>query len=88
MQCKICNFNRYIEKCHIIPKRLYGGDDENNIVYLCPNHHKLLDNGLLNLEELALLEKQIIIMLRKAYKRDSEKQYKYLLRLLKLKAKE
>ena len=85
MECKICNFNRYVEKCHIIPKYLYGGSDENNIVYLCPNHHKLLDNGLLNMEELALLEKQIVILLRKAYKRDSEEQYKFLLSLLKLK---
>ena len=87
MQCKICNFNRYVEKCHIIPKYLYGGNDENNIVYLCPNHHKLLDNGLLNMEELTSLERQIVILLRKADKRNSEKQYKYLLYLLKLKEK-
>jgi predicted restriction endonuclease len=56
-----------------------------NTVYLCPNHHKLLDYDLLTKEDLALLENKILIMLRKSYKRNSKKQYEYLLYLLKLK---
>lgn len=74
-----------MEQCHIIPRRLYGGNDMDNTVYLCPNHHKLLDYDLLTKEDLALLENKILIMLRKSYKRNSKKQYEYLLYLLKLK---
>ena len=85
MKCEICNFNRYIERCHIIPKRLGGSNDESNILYLCPNHHKLLDYMLLNQEEFVSIENKIIKLLKGAYKRESESQYLYLLRLLKLK---
>lgn len=83
MKCKICNFDRYVEKCHIIPKYLYGNDDLDNLIYLCPNHHKLLDAGLLNTEEIAFLEKRIVVLLNKTH----GNQYNYLLYLLKLKEK-
>lgn len=85
MECEICKFNRYIERCHIIPKRLGGRNDEDNMLYLCPNHHKLLDNMLLDKEEITLIEHKISRLLQEAYKRETEEQYIYLLRLLKLK---
>lgn len=45
--CIICGFNRFIEICHIVPPNMGGTYDENNILYCCPNHHRLLDHGLL-----------------------------------------
>lgn len=54
--CKICGFSDYVELCHI--KAIKDFDKKNtigevnsldNLVYLCPNHHKLLDIGKLKL---------------------------------------
>lgn len=52
--CKICNYTNYVEVCHI--KAIADFDKSflikeinslNNLIYLCPNHHWELDNGLL-----------------------------------------
>lgn len=59
LQCLICQFERYIEMCHIVPVRLGGDDSPINVVPLCPNHHKLLDYGLLNNEETQKIESRI-----------------------------
>lgn len=61
-ECAICRFDRYLEKCHIIPKRLGGGKLAANTIILCPNHHKLLDYGLLNNEEVAMIERRLIFL--------------------------
>jgi len=60
IHCQICPFDRYIEKCHIVPRRLGGGDNSLNILWLCPNHHKLFDWGLLNTEEVSMIEKYLM----------------------------
>lgn len=51
-KCQICssyilkaNGKRYIEAAHIIPKALKGSEKANNIILLCPNHHKEFDLG-------------------------------------------
>ena len=49
--CEICGFDRYIEICHIIPSSIGGGYEKSNILFLCPNHHRLFDNQLLNKDE-------------------------------------
>jgi predicted restriction endonuclease len=59
-KCLICGYTRFIEICHIIPKQLGGDDDSNNLIPLCPNHHKLLDYALLNREELPFIEKKVL----------------------------
>ena len=41
-QCYFCEFNKVIEKHHIIPVRLGGKKLKNNILNLCPNHHYLI----------------------------------------------
>ena len=53
--CKICGYSTYIEVCHIKPLKdfdmtatLNEINSENNTVCLCPNHHKELDLGLIN----------------------------------------
>jgi len=52
--CKICGYSNYVEVCHIKPIADFKLDsfikeinNLNNLVYLCPNHHWELDNGLL-----------------------------------------
>jgi hypothetical protein len=51
-KCQICgkaiikrNGKRYIEAAHIIPKSKGGGETLDNILVLCPNHHKEFDLG-------------------------------------------
>lgn len=55
-ECKICGFNHYVEACHIKSISSFEKDAKvsevnniNNLIYLCPNHHKLLDLGLISL---------------------------------------
>ncbi len=62
--CQICGNSRYVEKCHIIPRCTdrvlkMAKRQEANILYLCPNHHKYFDKGLLTEEEFALIESSI-----------------------------
>lgn len=51
-ECQICsgkilkaNGSYYIEAAHITPKRLKGRETPENILILCPNHHKEFDHG-------------------------------------------
>lgn len=55
-KCAVCGYSTYVEICHKKPIRDF--DDSatlkeinhlDNLVFLCPNHHKELDLGLLNL---------------------------------------
>lgn len=50
-KCKYCNFN-YVDVCHIVPLSSYSEsslvkdfNNLENLIYLCPNHHTLLDRG-------------------------------------------
>lgn len=54
--CKVCGYDTYVELCHIKPISEFPDDatlleinGAHNTVYLCPNHHKELDLGLLRL---------------------------------------
>ena len=53
--CEICGENRVVERCHILPNRMGGSLALENIFFLCPLHHKLLDNYLLTQQEFAKL---------------------------------
>jgi len=44
-KCVICGFDKKVEKHHIIRYLHYGSDNDNNLVYLCPNHHWIADFG-------------------------------------------
>ncbi len=55
-KCEICGFDIEVEVCHKKPISSFGKDsllkDVNsleNLIYLCPNHHIMLDKGLLKL---------------------------------------
>lgn len=52
--CLVCGYETFIEVCHIksitsFPDTALVGEvnDLNNLIFLCPNHHKEFDSGLL-----------------------------------------
>lgn len=52
--CAICGFDVYVECCHIkaivdfpLETQVKDVNTPTNLIYLCPNHHKMLDKGLL-----------------------------------------
>jgi predicted restriction endonuclease len=57
-RCQICGETitlideiKYSEGCHIQPLGEHNGfDHESNIIILCPNHHKLLDLGVISID--------------------------------------
>lgn len=51
VSCEICGENRSIDKCHIIPNRTGGLKEDNNLLYLCPTHHRLFDRFMLTKKE-------------------------------------
>lgn len=55
--CQICGTSikkrdgsKYIEAAHILPKNKGGGESLDNIILLCPNHHKEFDYGILDIK--------------------------------------
>lgn len=71
--CVICNEKRGIQKCHIISRKLEWllglvtdnrRSIEENLIYLCPNHHFYFDKGLLLKEELDIILKIVTDRLR------------------------
>lgn len=55
-KCQICGLSilkkdgtKYIEAAHIVPKFKKGRETPDNIILLCPNHHKEFDFGLLKI---------------------------------------
>lgn len=51
-KCKVCGYDFYVELCHIKPLASFPDhatgsnfNGRNNLVYLCPNHHKEQERG-------------------------------------------
>lgn len=57
--CIVCGFDRLIEYAHIIPMKLGGKSNKQNLLPMCPNHHNLFDRGLLNESEINLVDTYI-----------------------------
>jgi hypothetical protein len=54
IRCKVCDYDNYVEVCHIKAVSEFSNDtlisdinNINNLIGLCPNHHWEFDNGLL-----------------------------------------
>jgi hypothetical protein len=69
LSCAICSFDRIIEYCHIIPARDGGTIHPDNIVPLCPNHHKLLDRSLLTPAESEMIADRVSVAHASEYAR-------------------
>jgi len=59
-KCVLCGFDRFIEYAHIIPRREGGTIHPDNMLVLCPNHHRLFDGGALDEEEESKLAEKLI----------------------------
>jgi len=55
-RCDVCGWDRFLEMAHIVPSRDGGTYHKNNILFLCPNHHRLLDHGGLSSNEFLEIE--------------------------------
>lgn len=53
-KCAVCSFDEVVEVHHIVPRRMGGGDHPSNLVLLCPNHHALVDKGLMAMRDIHL----------------------------------
>ena len=60
--CKLCGYNKYVELCHIKSMSKFSLNSlvseinsKENLVYLCPNHHKELDLGFLKPKQIEKL---------------------------------
>lgn len=54
--CKICGYKNFIDVCHIKPVASFDDNatiaeinSEDNLICLCPNHHKEFDNNLIQI---------------------------------------
>lgn len=54
IRCLFCD-SITLDRCHIIPKRDGGRFTKENIVLLCPTHHRQFDNNLLSDEQIEII---------------------------------
>lgn len=57
--CAICGFDIVVDCCHIKPINSFSKNSlvkevnsVENLIYLCPNHHKMLDKGFIKIKDL------------------------------------
>jgi predicted restriction endonuclease len=52
-RCALCNWAEApCDVAHIVARKAGGTDDLENVVMLCPNHHRMFDLGLIPAEEI------------------------------------
>lgn len=56
LPCEICGENRSTDRCHIVPSKFKGTAEINNILILCPTHHRLFDRCMLSKAEWAVID--------------------------------
>jgi 5-methylcytosine-specific restriction endonuclease McrA len=47
--CRVCGIGGRLESAHVVPRSLGGGQSEDSIVPLCPDHHRDYDGRRLDL---------------------------------------
>lgn len=56
MPCEICGENRSTDSCHILPNHMGGPASVQNLLVLCPTHHRLFDRHMLSRSEYAQID--------------------------------
>ena len=60
-QCAICGWKETpCDVCHIIARKDNGSYTFDNVTMLCPNHHRMFDRGLIQLEEIIKTRETIL----------------------------
>lgn len=62
-KCMVCGWNVTVDVHHIIPRRQHGTNNMDNLIVLCPNHHRLADIGQLDIETLKTTSRAAIAQL-------------------------
>jgi hypothetical protein len=52
-RCRMCGFEHFTEVHHIVPRREGGRNTADNMLSLCPNHHRAAHAGIVTKAELA-----------------------------------
>lgn len=63
LACMICGWTDHVEACHIIAVSQQGPNELDNIVMLCPNHHKMFDGGRLTVRQVRAAKKRALAAL-------------------------
>lgn len=58
-RCQICGYAISVDVHHLVPRSKGGSDDLENLVVLCPNHHREADTGLLRASDIKKIRKQV-----------------------------
>ena len=58
--CAYCGFNEFVEVHHIKPRKGGGRDEPNNLILLCPNHHRLVHKGVISEQDLLQCQKEFL----------------------------
>lgn len=69
-KCELCGYGAAIETHHIIPKKMNGSHEVNNLVVLCPNCHALITRKyfiLENRKSILKIRKKIVNLLKSFY---------------------
>lgn len=51
-KCQMCGFSNVIEIHHIISISEGGAHSDKNIIIVCPNHHRMLTNGEIKIDDI------------------------------------
>ncbi len=58
-KCLVCGFDKLVDVRHLVAKSKGGGHDVNNLIVLCPNHHKMTHHADYRQEMLALISEKM-----------------------------
>lgn len=59
--CAVCGWTETTnDVCHIVPRKRGGENTFENIVMLCPNHHRMLDSGKMTRDEVRAVRHRCI----------------------------
>ena len=61
--CMICGWDVIVDVHHIRPRRHNGTNDLDNLIVLCPNHHRMADKKLISADELTAVSRAAIAQL-------------------------
>lgn len=53
--CMICGWDTIVDIHHIVPRRRKGNNSLDNLIGLCPNHHRMADLGMIKPEDLSAI---------------------------------
>lgn len=62
-KCMICGWDEIVDVHHIIPRRHNGSNNLDNLIVLCPNHHRMADLGRIATDELLKITRAAIALL-------------------------